>query len=41
VAVLLGLLGGLVTVVVTAVLDRDVGPRLWALARPDEAVREG
>ena len=41
VAVLLGLLGGLVTVAVTAVFDRDVGLRLWALARPDEAVREG
>ena len=39
-AVLLGLLGGLVTTVVTAVFDRDVGPRLWALARPAEAVRE-
>jgi putative peptidoglycan lipid II flippase len=41
VAALLGLLGGLVTVAVTAVFDRDVGPRLWVLARPDEAVREG
>jgi putative peptidoglycan lipid II flippase len=41
VAVLLGLLGGLVTAGVTAVLDRDVGRLVWTLARPDEAVREG
>jgi hypothetical protein len=36
-----GLLGGLVTAGVTAVLDRDVGRLVWTLARPDEAVREG
>lgn len=41
VAVLLGLLGGSVTVAVTAVFERDLGSRLSALIRPDEAVRDG
>jgi putative peptidoglycan lipid II flippase len=41
VAVLLGLLAGLVTAAVTMLLDRDLGRWLWALARPVEAVREG